>query len=273
MKKSKLIRRLILLLIVFSLFAVCVYVYAFSPNSYRFSTYEYVNTQVSSNLNGFKICFISDLHLVDENSLDRLEKIIDELNEYTFDMTIFGGDLFDSAVFSAKDVSALLKSIDCKYGKFAILGEKDTANSLEVTQILNNGGFEVLENTVRTIYYKNTSFLLYACDQDYDITQLNGETKTIKIAVTHQPDSFAAHKETIDLQLSGHSCGGYLYLPFIGALITSDGAREYNHGIYEEDDATLLVSNGLSAPSSFPYKFLAKNEVNFIILTSNSSSD
>lgn len=273
MKKLRLIRRLILLLIVFALLATGYYTYAISPTDYHFSNYEYVHQNVESKLNGFKIAFISDINLHNQKSLERLEKIISKLNDYPFDMVIFGGDLYDNSVFEAKEVASILKEIDCKYGKFAILGEKDQNSSLEVTQILNNGGFEVLENVARTIYYKDTSFLLYACDQFTDISSLEGETNTIKICVTHQPDSFTAHQGDIDLQLSGHSYGGTIYVPYLGSLLTPEGAKTYNHGIYQKSGSTLLVSNGLSGPEAFPYKFLARNEINLITLSTSSSPD
>ena len=270
MKKFKLIRRLISLLIVFSLLCIGYYVYAISPNDYQFQQYKYVHQNINSKLNGFKICFISDTNLTDKKSVERFKEMIKELNQQLFDMVIFGGDLYDSSVFSSKEVSQALKDIDCKYGKFAVLGEKDESSSLEITQIFNDGGFEVLENTTRPIYYKDTSFLLIASKYGSDISTLvNTKSETIKIAVTHQPDSFSTQKNKINLQLSGHSYGGSIYLPYIGGLILPDGAKTYNHGVYEEE-STLLVSNGFSGPSSFPYKFLASNEINFITLNSSS---
>lgn len=271
MKKIKLLRRLILLLIVFGLLYICYYTYAISPNDYQFSQYEYVNEKVSSDLNGFKIAYLSDLNLTNKKSLERFQEIVDKLNDIPFDMVIFGGDLYDGSIFESKEVAAIFKSIDCKYGKFAILGEKDTASTLELTQILNNGGFEVLENTTRTIYYKGASFLLYACNQDFDISNLEGETKTIKVGITHQPDSFQQHIGKLDLQLSGHSYGGSIYIPYYGALLAPDNAKTYNHGIYEKSGSTLLVSNGMQGPSQFPYKFFAKNEINFITLSTSSN--
>lgn len=274
MKKLKIIRRLITILIVFGLLAIGYYTFAISPNDYQFSHYEYVHQNINSQLNGFKIAFLSDVHLSDQKSLDRFKKMIQELNKQTFDMVIFGGDLYNNNVFSGKEVSKLLKDIDCKYGKFAVLGEKDEVNSLEITQIFTDGGFEVLDNTIRPIYYKDTSFLLIASPYGNDISSLSKtKSDTIKIDVTHQPDSFATNKSQINLQLSGHSYGGSIYLPYFGALLSPEGSSIYNHGIYEENDSTLLVSNGFSGPVSFPYKFLAKNEVNFITLSSNSNSE
>ncbi|MEG0275929.1 MAG: metallophosphoesterase [Coprobacillus sp.] len=271
MKKLRFIRRLILLLIVFGLIGLGYYTYAISPTDYQFSTYEYKNQNIDSKLNGFKIAFISDTHLSDQKSLDRLEGMIKKLNTYTFDMVIFGGDLFNDEVFSSKEVSSALKNIDCKYGKFAVLGEKDETAHLEVTQILNNAGFEILKNEARDIYYKDVTFSLIASELNNDISKIKSNTKTIKVCVTHQPDSFVSNKGQVDLQLSGHSNGGSLYIPFYGPLMPIEGAKTYNHGIYEES-STLLVSNGFSGPTSLPYKFLCRNEINFITLNTNSAS-
>ncbi len=269
MKKLKFLRRLILLLIVFGLLFTCCYTYFISPKDYHFSKYSYINENINSDLNGFKIAFFSDLHLSDEKSIHRLKNIVDDLNKEPFDMIIFGGDLFDFNIFQNKDISKILKNIDCQYGKFAILGDQDQQSSLEITQILNEGGFEVLKNEARTLYYRNTSFVLYASDADYDLSQIKKDSQTIKMSVVHQPDSFIKNNEHVQLQLSGHSCGGSIYIPYFGALLTPNGAKTYNHGIYKKDKSTLLVSNGVSGPSSFPYKFLAKNEINIITLQSS----
>lgn len=261
------------ILIVFGLCVLCFYTYALSPKDYTFSTYEYVNANIDEKLNGLKIAFISDINLTNQNSVDRLEKIVKELNEYPFDMIIFGGDLYDGQVFEEKAVGELFKNIDCKYGKFAVLGEKDKTSELEVTQILNNGGFEVLQNVSRTIYYKGSTMSLIACDEEADISALTSDLQPISLLICHQPDVFSKTQGTISLQLSGHSYGGSLYFPYIGALLAPEGAKTYNHGIYEKSGSILLVSNGVSGPASFPYKFLARNEMNFVILKSSSSTE
>lgn len=65
---KKLIRRLILLLIVFGLCFLGYYVYAISPEDYEFHEQKYISSLVSSQLNGFKIAFISDVNLTDQDS-------------------------------------------------------------------------------------------------------------------------------------------------------------------------------------------------------------
>lgn len=266
MKSFKLIRRLLLLLIVFAILLCFGYAYFLSPDDYTFQNDYYINSSINSHLNGLKIAYISDINISDQKSIERLENIVESLNTKTFDMIFFGGDLYDQKVIETKKVSAILKNIDCQYGKFAILGEKDEDAKIEVTQVLNNGGFEVLNNEVRTLYYKNASFSLVACDDKTDIEDLKIPQKSLSICLTHQPDSFINHKGKIDLQLSGHSYGGSIYIPYLGAFNTFEGAKAYNHGTYVENKSTLIVSNGLSGPSSFPYKLFARNQVHFITL-------
>ena len=268
MKKLRVIRRLILILIVLSLIVTGVYTYFISPTDYCFKNEVFTHKNISSQLNGFKIAFISDINLTNQDDISRLNTIIDNLNEYAFDMLIFGGDLYEEKVFNTKDVAAILKKIHCKYGKFAILGEKDEKSSIEIQQILNNGGFEVLNNETRTLYYKETSFELIAASDDYDVSKIKQNAKLVTIGVCHQPDSFTKNKDYVDLQLSGHSYGGSLYIPLLGPLSTMEGAQIYNHGIYEEKKSSLIVSNGLSGPSSFPYKLFARNQILFVTLKS-----
>ena len=222
-------------------------------------------------VDGCKIGFISDINLQKSSDVTRLKKIVTSLNKENVDMVIFGGDLYDDQVFKTDEVSQILKSIQCQYGKLAILGERDEKSSLEVTQVLNNGGFEVLSNETRPIYYKETNFTLVAYDNEYDFSQFKTSQDKLILGISHQPDTFTQAKNVVDLQLSGHSYGGSVYLPYLGAMFPIEGAKTYNHGKYEEKNATLIISNGLSGPSSFPYKVLCPNQVNFVVLTSKSN--
>ena len=266
MKLFRVISRLLLCIVVLSLILLGVYVYAFSPNDYTISSQEYISTKVSDNLNGMTIAYLSDVHLSDDESLEKFSKIVSKLNKYPFDMVVFGGDFFDGEVFSNTEISTLLKSIQCKYGKFALLGEKDEANKKQVTQIFNDGGFEVLNNEVRTIYYNEASFQFIASDGNYELDKDKMSNINLYVCFTHQPDTFSYYKDYVDLQISGHSNGGQIYIPFIGPLFKIDGASTYNHGTYVDSESTLIVSNGVSGPVSFPYKLFSRNQVNLITL-------
>ena len=66
---KKLIRRLMILLIVFGLCFLGYYVYAVSPKDYEFHEQNYINSQISSQLNGLKIAFLSDINLTNQEEL------------------------------------------------------------------------------------------------------------------------------------------------------------------------------------------------------------
>lgn len=265
MKLFKVISRLILCVVVLSLILLGVYAYAFSPKDYTITSQEYISTKVSDNLNGMTIAYLSDINLSDDESLDRFTSMVQKLNKYPFDMVVFGGDLFDGEVFKNTEIPTILKSIQCKYGKFALFGEKDESTK-QLTQIFNDGGFEVLNNEIRTIYYNDSTFQLIASDGNYELNEDKISNINLYVCFTHQPDSFTYYKDYVDLQISGHSYGGQIYIPFVGPLFKMEGASTYNHGTYVENDSTLIVSNGISGPVSFPYKLFSRNQINLITL-------
>ncbi|MCD7809769.1 MAG: hypothetical protein LUH02_10525 [Erysipelotrichaceae bacterium] len=271
MKSLQIIRRIILIAIVVSLIVICGYGFFISPTECTFKNIRYVNENIGSDLNDFKIAFISDVNLTNDDSLERFSKIVDNLNDETFDMVIFGGDLYEDSIFSDDEVANVLKSISCKYGKLAILGDQDRNNTLEVTTILNNGGFEVLSDTSRTIYYENTTFTLVVYDDETDISSLDTSSNTISIGIAHYPDTYTNAQDYVDLQLSGHSLGGSIYLPYFGALFTEEGCQTYNHGTYKTSSSALIVSNGVTGQSSFPFKLFAPNQIIIVSLNTASS--
>lgn len=268
--RYKIIRKIISILVVFTIiFTVC-FTYFISPNDYKISNYSYINSKIPSAFNNFKIAFISDCNIRNKDDINRLKDMITKVNKENIDMAVFTGDLFDQDVVNNKDLSSALKSIDALYGKFAVLGEKDSS-TIEIEDILNNGGFEVLDNNVRTIYYNDKTISLVGLNYKSNAKKVVKSNKLFTIALTHHPDSFDNNYKYVDLQLSGHSNGGYLYIPIIGSLITSNGCKTYNHGEYTKDSSTLLVSNGVRGTSNFPYKLFSRNEINIIILNSSSN--
>lgn len=265
MKLFKFLKKIFFILIILSVVVAGGYTYFISPDDYTFTVYEYKTNKIPSVFDYFKIAFFSDTHLKTKEDITRFEEIINELNTKTFDMVIFGGDLYESDIISSDKVSKILKSIECNYGKFAVLGEKDKA--LEVTEILNRGGFEVLDNQQRTIYYENKNISLLGLNNQDASTLINDTNKNLfQLAISHKPDTFESNYKNVQLQLSGHSLGGSIYIPFLGGLLTDDSSKTYNHGIYTKDSAVLYVTNGLKGTSDFPYKLFASNEVKFITL-------
>ena len=85
-----------------------------------------------------------------------------------------------------------------------------------------------------------------------------------RILLTHYPLVVESIKgATYDLILSGHSHGGQVRLPFIGALIVPFGVNGYQMGTYSTPIGPLHVSSGLGT-FYMPVRFLCRPEITLI---------
>lgn len=93
-------------------------------------------------------------------------------------------------------------------------------------------------------------------DRDVDVPRLrdltqrlgsNNEEDTFRLLLYHSPDlAPEANELGYDLYLAGHTHGGQVRLPFVGALITSSEFwRTYAMGRYDMNRTTLYVTRGV----------------------------
>ena len=81
----------------------------------------------------------------------------------------------------------------------------------------------------------------------------------VKIAVFHSPSFF--HKiGNIHLSLSGHSHGGQVRLPLVGALWVPAGTDRFDMGWFEKGKSKMYVSRGIGT-SILPIRFLCSPEL------------
>ena len=199
---------------------------------------------------GFKIGFFSDLDIKDSKDIQYIDKCVNQINSQNCDLIIFGGDLFeDGHIFDEESLITILKSIKAPYGKFAILGENEFKNELEKSIILlEKCGFQVLRNQATPIYYKNSQLCLAGLESNGNIDQiLTDEQKNqTVIAAIHQPDYFnELSNQSINIQLSGHTGGGFIRLPFFGAIQKIDGGQTFYYNTYSQNGKSLYISNGI----------------------------
>ncbi len=242
---------LVLVLLIAALGSYVVFVK--DPTTLKVSTYDISDELLPDDFGDFKVCFFSDVCIEDDDDIQMLEETVDKINEGNYDLICFGGDLFYDDVYNSEEVQELLSQIEGKYGKFAVLGEKDLLTSSETISILELGGFEVLQDEAIPVYYKNSAILLIGLESDIDVNTLINPNNQgyYKLVLVHQPDTFTASQAEdgsciIDLQLSGHSYGGYYYLPLIDISEKRSGATTYVRGKYTESESTIIVSNGVN---------------------------
>lgn len=220
------------------------------------------SAKIPEELNDIKIAYFTDVEYgfyIDE---EKFQKLINQIETTSPDVVIFGGDLFEDGEQeikkeTAEALSAGLKSVSAPLGKFAVLGERDLANETTrktVTQILENAGFEILQN--KSLHIRNKTkagITLIGVD-----SLVNGEpniSEAVKqvtdeefnILVTHCPDLFAQEipYASISLGIAGHSHGSQINIPLYGPYQKVEGSAIYPLGKYSINGMELQVSSGV----------------------------
>ncbi|UJF35916.1 metallophosphoesterase [Paenibacillus hexagrammi] len=101
-----------------------------------------------------------------------------------------------------------------------------------------------------------------------DLALEGSDSNGFTLLLAHCPD-FAeqARKKPVHLQLSGHSHGGQVRLPIVGALSKPLGAKKYVMGLYEVPNSNLHVYTTRGIGTTFlPIRFLCRPEITVITL-------
>lgn len=209
--------------------------------------------------NQLKIVQFTDTQLGEYYNLKDLERAVKKINEENADIVVFTGDLIDHAAKYQElyDVAPVLSKIEAKLGKYAVYGNHDIGGGAEryYEDIMNEAGFEVLENSSTTIQVNNETIRILGGDEamigwhDARITTEGIDEEDINLLLLHEPDLIDDYvRYPIDLALSGHSHGGQVALPVVGPIVKNHLAEKYNKGLYSIDNerkTKLYVSSGL----------------------------
>jgi predicted MPP superfamily phosphohydrolase len=157
--------------------------------------------------------------------------------------------------------------------KYAILGNHDAdANPKMISGALRDQGIPVLRNQSVPLERGANRLWLAGLDDrlkgkpDLDATLRNIPTSECTVLLVHEPD-FADHASfaAIDLQLSGHSHGGQIWIPGIGAPWLPPLGRRYPRGLYRIDNLTLYTNIGIGTIRA-PIRINCPPEITLITL-------
>ena len=239
------------------------------------------DNNIPTSYDGLKIVHFSDLHYTRIITKKSVTKIINEINLIKPDIVFFTGDLVDTdKVLTEDDKNFLIESlsnINSTYGKYAILGNHDIANNNgDIMSIYSQSGFNLLENEYDVIYSKNNdkifigglnsvSHELEDIDKVMSYYDTNDSSNTYNIILLHEPDyadNIVNSYDNINLILAGHSHGGQVRLPIIGALYTPKNGHKYVKGYYDLNGTSLYVTSGIGV-SRYNFRLFNKPEINF----------
>jgi uncharacterized protein len=223
-------------------------------------------SRLPEEFHGFRIAQISDVHFGPYLGRPTLSRAVQLAESFRPDVLVLTGD-FVSHPFGrpngprgahyAEPCADVLSTVS-GMPILAILGNHDHWNGAQIVE-------GALPN--RRIWISGVDdALANAADLSQTLRDVPPSETTILLA--HEPD-FADHaaRFPIDLQLSGHSHGGQVRLPGIGALILPEMAEKYPLGLNRVGALQVYTNRGLGVINP-PVRFNCPPEVTFVTLFS-----
>lgn len=221
---------------------------------------------------GTRIAHFSDVHYEFHFGPGRLKSLVSRIMKEKPDLICFTGDLVDRKIgTSGEEMTSILAKLDAPLGKFAVLGNHDYYfNDKEVAGVLQNAGFRVLRNETVRIGKDGASMAMAGVEDSNRgrpniKTTLQGVGKDeFILLLAHTPDyAMNTMVHPISLQLSGHSHGGQVRLPFHGPLVRVPGAKRYPDGLYRPPNNEIfqLYTNRGVGVTGIPVRFWCRPEL------------
>lgn len=183
---------------------------------------------LSASLQGKKLVHLSDFHYDGLRLSDAmLAEAIAVSNQAQADLILLTGDYVTTTPEPIHQLTQHLKKLQSHHGIYAILGNHDLYykySKTEITDALTNIGIHVLWNEIA--YPLGTELPIVGLADYYsrefnpaEIFQQLDPSKP-RLVLVHNPDT-AQHLQDwrVDLQLSGHTHGGQIIIPGIGAVL------------------------------------------------------
>jgi predicted MPP superfamily phosphohydrolase len=231
-----------------------------------------------------RIAFLVDLHVgAPHISLEKLRTIVRCTNALRPDLVLLGGDYVIDGVVGGNfvapgPIAKALAGLSATNGIVAVLGNHDWWNDRNIIRRAFEGvGIKVLENQALAIRHEGQTVWIAGIADDTTrtpdpvgvLSKINGSEPII--VVTHDPAIFPDVPKRAAMIFAGHSHGGQVYLPVVGALITPGRApRRHAYGLIREDGRVMYVSGGIGT-SIIPIRINMPPEIAIVTVRGISS--
>lgn len=229
-----------------------------------------------ADLDGLRIGFVSDFHrgrFVTEGDISKAARYLQKQNP---DLILLGGDFVDSQADHIHSCVDVLSQLESPLGTYAVLGNHDYWTDPEVIRkSFKRTQIRLLENESLKLEWQRVRFYIVGLDDAWEgrpnaRVALHGvPDESMKILLVHEPDYADALKRLnlwLPLQLSGHSHGGQVVIPFWGAPILPYMASKYPVGLQRVTGRNRWVYTTRGVGHLLPVRFNCPPEVTLLIL-------
>lgn len=214
---------------------------------------------------GYRIIQLSDVHVGREMPTRYLEEQFAKCAAMKPDLIVVTGDFLTNAYPGQIETACgLMKGLSARDGILACLGNHDYHHNKtgprrpfgtvakELTAALQNVGVRVLRNEVHVIARGGARLQIVGLDDwwrgFYDSRKAFSrvDPNVPCIALQHNPDAiFDLVNRPCQWVLCGHTHGGQVRVPLVGALYLPVDHTEYDKGLFDVEGTRLYVSRGI----------------------------
>lgn len=266
--------------VAFASFAGTCYVTEFEPSWIEVSQVEIPLGRLPKAFDGYRILQISDIHIGGWMNREHLADAVELALAQKPDLVVMTGDYVIGHFWSkeldaaAEDFIETVTPITQAHQVIGVMGNHDHwTDAGHTREMLQRAGILELKNDVHRIERGGENLYIAGVDdvmerrhrlEDVEAKLPNG-AHTILLA--HEPDYADVTSLTgkFLLQLSGHSHGGQVVIPFMGPPVLPRWARKYPAGLYRLADMWLYTNRGVGMTDPF-IRFNCRPEITVFTL-------
>ncbi len=226
-----------------------------------------------------RAAILTDIHIGSPyNDLAKLKQIVAQTNAAQPDLICILGDLVIHGVVGGtfvppEPIAQELANLHAPLGVVSVLGNHDYwANEAQVTRALHNNGIFVLSDSAMTINTLSGPIWIVGVSDfwagKHDVInamQFVSDDNPV-IAITHNPDIFPKIPARVNVTFAGHTHGGQVCFPIIGApIVPSWYGQRFVAGHIVESGRHLYVATG-TGTSILPVRFRVPPKIEVVTL-------
>jgi hypothetical protein len=228
-------------------------------------------------LEGFTIALLTDLHVGEGTPLSLIRRACRLAMAERPDLVAVTGDLVADDAPGFRKVLGAVQGLEAPYGVYAVPGNHDHRVGIDRFRrdLAEQDAVRDLTNRARVLDVDGARFCVAGVDDlsygDPDLGVLPPpDERDFTLLLAHDPDQAERVRrvcDAVDLIVSGHTHGGQVRLPFVGA-VKNPARRDdlYEEGLRRRPWTQVYTSRGVGTVR-IPIRFLCRPEVAMLTLT------
>jgi hypothetical protein len=240
----------------------------FEPYNYELTETDILIRDLPEAFEGFRIAQVSDVHHSSIVSAGEVRRVVELANSARADLVALTGDYTTASRKYVEPAAEILGGLRAPHGVWAVLGNHDHNTDPQLTRsALKRRGINLIDNANTRLRRGGEELQLAGVgdwswvDADWGRAFAGVDLRRPTVLLSHQP-SVLDRPETdgVSLILSGHTHGGQVSLPVVGAPVGHMNEFKYLRGRFERGTTQLYVTRG-TGTIGLPVRFGARPEI------------